>query len=126
MPTSSSCAYFLSLFNLILAIIAIICILKAEESPQYFPLVFVPIATFAYYMIIVWTIVSIEIFKVPSNIEAQASLQVSISHSSISQQIPTNNIASNQAVTFFTIAKPAPRDQFRMVTRSVVEDRILL
>ncbi|CAF1341694.1 unnamed protein product [Rotaria magnacalcarata] len=42
--------YILGLINLILATIAIICVIKAEDDPEYFSLVYVTISIFIFYI----------------------------------------------------------------------------
>ncbi|CAF0816483.1 unnamed protein product [Rotaria sordida] len=55
--------YILGLFNLILAGIAILCVIQAEDHPEYFSLVYITISIFIFYMATIIFIIILQIIE---------------------------------------------------------------
>ena len=76
-----SYAHIVGCLNLMLAAIAIFCVVTAEDHPEHFALVFVTVSIFIYYIATVLIIVIIEIFQVRQNFHQGSTMVVSMDHS---------------------------------------------
>jgi len=72
-------AYILGLVNLFLAGIAIVCVVKAEDHPEYFSLIYITISIFIFYMGTILIIIILQIIETyQEQQENQTSLEIQI------------------------------------------------
>jgi hypothetical protein len=75
-------AYILGVLNLFLAIIAILCVVKAEDHPEYFSLVYISVSVFIFYMGTILVIIALQIIETckeqQQEQQNQSSLEIQI------------------------------------------------
>jgi len=115
-------AYILGFVNLFLACIAIICVVKAEDHPEYFSLVYIAISVFIFYMGTILIIIIVQIIETCQEQHQQQQNQISLEiqipklTTQISSQI---NSIIDESLTIVTKPKiNLPRSQTLPLTLS--------
>lgn len=70
--------YIVGVFNLILASVAIICVIQAEDHPEHFPLVYIAISIFIFYMATIIFIIVLQIVETYQEQHMKKSSSLSI------------------------------------------------
>jgi hypothetical protein len=105
-------AYILGILNLILAGIAIFCVIQAQDHPEHFSLVYISISIFIFYMGTILIIIILQITKTHQEQHEQ-------NQSSLDRQIPilTTQISS-QLNTIIGESSTMPTKSERRLSRS--------
>lgn len=104
--------YILGLINLILAGVAIICVIQAEDDPEYFSLVYVTVCIFIFYMATIVFIILLQVIQTYQHQNKKnPSSAFSSSSSSIQAPLLTPKIINqpNQILVETTITNAQPK-----------------
>ncbi|CAF0906450.1 unnamed protein product [Rotaria sp. Silwood1] len=98
--------YILGLVNLILAGIAILCVIQAEDHPEYFSLVYITISIFIFYMATIILIIIIQIIETYQEQHKKNSSSLSIETPLLTPKLMTQK---NPILVESVITKTQPK-----------------
>lgn len=83
-------AFIFGIVNLFLAAIAIVCVVQAEDHPEYFSLVYIAICIFIFYMGTIFIIIALQIIETcqeQQQDQSSSEIQIPILTTDISSQV---------------------------------------